>query len=71
MWAGEPLLWHGLTGWDCLRFLGRLHSPPDDQLTRADARAFLDLAVEIPIRLETPVFDLADAGSAALRMPAL
>ena len=35
--------------------------------TRADARAFLDLAVEIPIRPETTVFDLADAGD-ALRM---
>jgi alcohol dehydrogenase, propanol-preferring len=35
--------------------------------TRADARAFLDLAIEIPIRPETTVFDLADAGD-ALRM---
>ena len=35
--------------------------------TRADARAFLDLAFEIPIRPETTVFDLADAGD-ALRM---
>lgn len=35
--------------------------------TRADARAFLDLAVEIPIRPDTTVFDLADAGD-ALRM---
>jgi alcohol dehydrogenase, propanol-preferring len=35
--------------------------------TRADARAFLDLAVEIPIQPETTVFDLADAGD-ALRM---
>jgi propanol-preferring alcohol dehydrogenase len=35
--------------------------------TREDARAFLDLAVEIPIRPETMVFDLADAGD-ALRM---
>lgn len=35
--------------------------------TRADARAFLDLAVEIPIRPETTVFDLAHAAN-ALRM---
>jgi len=35
--------------------------------TRADARAFLDLAVEIPIRPDTTVFELADAGE-ALRM---
>ncbi len=35
--------------------------------TRADARAFLDLAVEIPIRPDTTVFELADAGN-ALRM---
>ncbi len=35
--------------------------------TRADARAFLDLAIEIPIRPETTVFDLEDAGD-ALRM---
>ena len=35
--------------------------------TREDARAFLDLAVEIPIRPETTVFDLADGGD-ALRM---
>jgi D-arabinose 1-dehydrogenase-like Zn-dependent alcohol dehydrogenase len=33
----------------------------------ADARAFLDLAVEIPIRAETTVLDLADTGE-ALRM---
>jgi propanol-preferring alcohol dehydrogenase len=32
--------------------------------TREDARAFLDLAVEIPIRPETTVFDLTDAGDA-------
>ena len=32
--------------------------------TRADARAFIDLAAEIPIRPETTVFDLADAGDA-------
>jgi propanol-preferring alcohol dehydrogenase len=32
--------------------------------TRADAHAFLDLAVEIPIRPDTTVFELADAGEA-------
>jgi propanol-preferring alcohol dehydrogenase len=50
--------------------------------TRADARAFLDLAVEIPIRPDTTVFELAEApealrkldageisGSAVLRIP--
>ena len=35
--------------------------------TRSDAREFLELAVEIPIRPETTVFDLAHAGD-ALRM---
>jgi alcohol dehydrogenase, propanol-preferring len=35
--------------------------------TRRDAREFLELAVEIPIRPETTVFDLAQAGD-ALRM---
>jgi alcohol dehydrogenase, propanol-preferring len=35
--------------------------------TREDARAFLELAVEIPIRPETTLFDLTDA-EAALRM---
>ncbi len=38
--------------------------------TRADAREFLDLAAEIPIRTETDVFDLEDANEALRRLAA-
>jgi ABC-2 type transport system ATP-binding protein len=38
--AGEPMLWPGLTGEECLRFLGRLHGQVDTTYRELLARRF-------------------------------